>query len=162
MSFCNGKSRPDSNGTIPVYGGNGVMSYTDKSNAERVVIIGRVGAYCGSVYIENNPCWISDNAIVAKSLLAENEYFDYCLLKKLKLYNHHVGTGQQLLTQGILNAISCPAYSADDILRFNQLMKSIFNNINDFSKEIEYLKKLLNVLLSSLTTCNCNQVNEGA
>ena len=140
MSFCNGKSRPDSNGTIPVYGGNGVMSYTDKSNAERVVIIGRVGAYCGSVYIENNPCWISDNAIVAKSLLAENEYFDYCLLKKLKLYNHHVGTGQQLLTQGILNAISCPAYSADDILRFNQLMKSIFNNINDFSKEIEYLR----------------------
>lgn len=162
MSFSNGKPRPEINGNIPVYGGNGIMSYTDKSNAERVVIIGRVGAYCGSVYLENNPCWISDNAIVAKSSVTEDEYFDYCLLKNLNLYNHHVGTGQQLLTQGILSSISCPAYSIDDILCFNQLINPIFKSIIVFSKEKEYLKKLLNLLLSSLTTCNCNQENEGA
>lgn len=67
MVFGNGKSRPKTNGTIPVYGGNGVLSYTDKYNAENTVLIGRVGAYCGSVYLEQSICWVSDNAIFAKS-----------------------------------------------------------------------------------------------
>lgn len=52
---------------MSVYGGNGILSYTDKSNAENCVIIGRVGAYCGSLYLSVEPCWISDNAIKAKA-----------------------------------------------------------------------------------------------
>ena len=52
ISFGNGKSRPKTDGAIPVYGGNGVLSYTDQHNIENAVLIGRVGAYCGSVYLE--------------------------------------------------------------------------------------------------------------
>lgn len=51
MTFGNGKSRPKTDGPIPVYGGNGVLSYTDHHNIENAVLIGRVGAYCGSVYL---------------------------------------------------------------------------------------------------------------
>ena len=152
MSVGNGKARPATVGQIPVYGGNGVMSYTDKSNAENVTIIGRVGAYCGSVYIEENKCWISDNAIIAESTVAEDEYFDYCLLKQMNLYNHHVGTGQQLLTQGILNAIPCPAFSKEDICTFNQRMKSVFRSMRLYSLEIGHLEGAIIVLLSSLAS----------
>ena len=67
MTFGNGKSRPKTDGTVPVYGGNGVLSYTDHHNIENAVLIGRVGAYCGSVYLEQGICWVSDNAIFAKS-----------------------------------------------------------------------------------------------
>ena len=42
ISFSNGKKRPDTEGKVSVYGGNGILSYTDKSNAENCVIIGRV------------------------------------------------------------------------------------------------------------------------
>ena len=52
MTFGNGKSRPKTDGPIPVYGGNGVLSYTDHHNIENAVLIGRVGAYCGSVNLE--------------------------------------------------------------------------------------------------------------
>ena len=58
MTFGNGKSRPKTDGTIPVYGGNGVLSYTDQHNIENAVLIGRVGAYCGSVYLEQGICWV--------------------------------------------------------------------------------------------------------
>ena len=50
----NGKSRPKINGTIPIYGGNGILDYCNVSNVKgETIIIGRVGAYCGSVYFEN-------------------------------------------------------------------------------------------------------------
>ncbi len=159
MAFGNGKARPATVGHIPVYGGNGVMSYTDKSNAENVTIIGRVGAYCGSVYIEENKCWISDNAIVAKSTVSEDEYFDYCLLKQMNLYSHHVGTGQQLLTQGILNTIPCPAFSKEDICAFNQRMQSVFRSMKLYSLEIDHLEGAIIVLLSSLATPPKNEVD---
>lgn len=72
MTFGNGKSRPKTDGPIPVYGGNGVLSYTDHHNIENAVLIGRVGAYCGSVYLEQGICWVSDNAIFAKSKITKD------------------------------------------------------------------------------------------
>ena len=108
--FKNGKKKPNKPGTIPVYGGNGVMGYVDDYNLKKGISIGRVGVYCGSVYYSNNKCWVSDNAIQA----VNNEYsdlkFDYYLLKSLKLNELKIGTSQPLLTQEILNRIiiECP------------------------------------------------------
>lgn len=158
MYFGNGKARPDTVGHIPVYGGNGIMSLTDKGNAENVTIIGRVGAYCGSVYIEENKCWISDNAIFAKSIIDEDEYFDYCLLNKMNLYSHHVGTGQQLLTQGILNAIPCPAFTTDEIHTFNRCVKPLFRGIKLYASEICRLEDVLAVFLSALASQKMSEV----
>lgn len=76
MTFGNGKSRPKTDGPIPVYGGNGVLSYTDHHNIENAVLIGRVGAYCGSVYLEQGICWVSDNAIFAKSKITKDEVLE--------------------------------------------------------------------------------------
>lgn len=44
------KKRPTSKGTIPVYGGNGILDYTNTANMQSGVVIGRVGVYCGSVF----------------------------------------------------------------------------------------------------------------
>lgn len=152
MVFGNGKSRPKTNGTIPVYGGNGVLSYTDKYNAENTVLIGRVGAYCGSVYLEQSICWVSDNAIFAKSKITNDEFFDYFLLKGLNLFNHHVGTGQQLLTQDILNNIEVPKPDIDQIGMFNMKAKSVFETISANKCEIIRLQKLSDLLLARLAS----------
>ena len=56
VTFKNGKERPTIIGNIPVYGGNGILGYTSEKNQDKeTIIIGRVGAYCGSVYFENRP-----------------------------------------------------------------------------------------------------------
>ena len=103
--FSNGKKKNDSIGDIPVYGGNGIFGYTDSANSENCVIIGRVGAYCGSVHFEPSTCWISDNAIRCEAKQGNDIRFLYYLLKGLKLDHRQIGTSQPLLTQGILNAI---------------------------------------------------------
>ena len=150
MTFGNGKSRPKTDGPIPVYGGNGVLSYTDHHNIENAVLIGRVGAYCGSVYLEQGICWVSDNAIFAKSKITKDEFFDYFLLKRLNLFNHHVGTGQQLLTQEILNTIEVPKPVTEQIELFNRKATSIFETIFTNSREIIRLQELSDLLLSRL------------
>ena len=149
-TFGNGKSRPKTDGPIPVYGGNGVLSYTDHHNIENAVLIGRVGAYCGSVYLEQGICWVSDNAIFAKSKITKDEFFDYFLLKRLNLFNHHVGTGQQLLTQEILNNIEVPKPVTEQIELFNRKATSIFETIFTNSREIIRLQELSDLLLSRL------------
>ena len=150
MTFGNGKSRPKTDRAIPVYGGNGVLSYTDHHNIENAVLIGRVGAYCGSVYLEQGICWVSDNAIFAKSKITKDEFFDYFLLKRLNLFNHHVGTGQQLLTQEILNNIEVPKPVTEQIELFNRKAASVFETLFTNSREIIRLQELSDLLLSRL------------
>ena len=74
VNFGNGKVRPKAIGNIPVYGGNGILGYSNEFNyTDKTIILGRVGAYCGSVYFENKPIWVSDNALSAKP----KENFDF-------------------------------------------------------------------------------------
>lgn len=104
-NFSNGKKRPKNEGKYPVYGGNGILGYADDYNMENGIVIGRVGAYCGSVYLERGKCWVSDNAIKAQARdSADLEYLFY-LLKRLRLNERQIGTSQPLLTQNILNNI---------------------------------------------------------
>lgn len=57
------KERITSVGTIPVFGGAGIMGFTDAHNAEGFVIsVGRVGAYCGQFFSHRGKAWINNNA----------------------------------------------------------------------------------------------------
>ena len=59
-------------GNIPVFGGNGINGFHNKSITKNpTIIIGRVGAYCGSIYISKEQCWVTDNAIFINSLNEE-------------------------------------------------------------------------------------------
>ena len=107
VQFKNGKKRPLAEGDIPVYGGNGILGYTNIGNHTACIIIGRVGAYCGNVFYEPQRCWISDNAIAALPKNNTDILFLYYLLKQLNLNKRHIGTSQPLLTQEILNHIPC-------------------------------------------------------
>jgi type I restriction enzyme, S subunit len=100
----NGKSRPNEKGNIPVYGGNGILDYTNRHNTDNeTIIIGRVGAYCGSVFFENKPLWISDNAMFTNSKETTSSKFLYYLLKDKNLNKYAQGSSHPLLTQGFLN-----------------------------------------------------------
>jgi len=150
IQFTNGKKRPDSKGDIPVYGGNGVLSYTDKSNAENCVIIGRVGAYCGSLYLSIGQCWISDNAIMAKDKNRNSQLFIYYLLQILGLSNRHIGTSQPLLTQGILNTITIKIPEEELITKFGDVADAIQKQIDKNTLENNRLTELRDSLLPKL------------
>ena len=106
IKFGNGKVRPNSIGKIPVYGGNGILNFCDEANYENeTIIIGRVGAYCGAVYYENKPIWVSDNALAVKPKEKFNAKFLFYLLKNLELNQFAEGSSHPLVTQSLLNSI---------------------------------------------------------
>ena len=150
ITFSNGKKRPEESGIIPVFGGNGILAYTNKSNNENCCIIGRVGAYCGNIFLSQNKCWISDNAISAKSKDTDSQFFIFYLLKKANLQTRHIGSGQPLLTQGILNSISINIPQKQTIEQFNDLLKPIFDQIFNNSRQNENLVSIRDTLLPKL------------
>ena len=67
----------DVEGKIPVIGGNGLMSYTNKTNCNyKTIAIGRVGALCGNVHLIRRPSWITDNALFITNL-SNKLYIEY-------------------------------------------------------------------------------------
>ena len=125
----NGKKRPHNNGVFPVYGGNGIMDYSDVYNAENAIIVGRVGAYCGCVYQCDGKCWVSDNAIsvFAKEIVDTN--FLYYLMTTLDFHHHHIGGAQPLMTQDIIGdfPVSIPPMSVQH--QIVQILKSLDDKI---------------------------------
>lgn len=52
---------------IPIYGGNGVNGFaTEPLYLQPVIVVGRVGQYCGATHLTEGPCWVTDNAIVVE------------------------------------------------------------------------------------------------
>ena len=152
-SFHNGKKRPDSiiNGNIPIYGGNGILGYADKSNYEGVtIIVGRVGAYCGSLYIERNPVWISDNALVAKPISKEHSSFLFFLLKSLQLNEMAEGSSHPLLTQTLLKSMPIILPQKHLIEPFVYQADTWLDKIDKNNNQIRTLSRLRDTLLPKL------------
>lgn len=124
LSFGAGKTRPKSGETYPVYGGNGILDYCNNYNSENAIIIGRVGVYCGTVYYEPDKCWISDNALFAESKNSMH-FYNYYLLKNMNLNARQIGTGQPLITQGLLNKIRILLPAEFLMMKYNQIASEL-------------------------------------
>lgn len=145
--FANGKKRPSESGKIPVYGGNGIMDYTNSYNSEgETVIIGRVGAYCGNVHYENQPCWISDNAIAAKPCIKGTGRYLYYKLKSMNLYNMRIGSSQPLLTQSLIKDIVMKIPSTSEQIKISDILTALDYKIelnNAINKNLEEMAQAL-------------------
>ena len=148
--FKNGKTKPKNSGSIPIYGGNGILGYTDETNSDNVVIIGRVGAYCGNVFLEPSKCWISDNAIQSKSKICDDQFYDYLMLQDLELGKNRTGSGQPLLKQQTLNSITTKALENDEIIKFNHNIKPVFEKIQYNEYENKLFREVRDTLLPKL------------
>ncbi len=103
------KSIPDEEYCYPVYGGNGIMGYSDKYLLEEpTIIVGRVGEYCGNVFKTQEKSWVTDNAMMVYDVLLEDYDVDFwtAMLNSLSFNHYSDSTGQPKITQGGIGAIS--------------------------------------------------------
>ena len=156
LQFKNGKKRPKDIGTVPVYGGNGILGYANAGNSKECVIIGRVGAYCGSVYFEKNDCWISDNAIGAYARNNTDIVYAYYLLKSQCLNERRIGTSQPLLTQEILNNIEVPILSYNEQIKVGRFLGKIDEKIELNTKINENLEQQAQAYFEDLFVVNAD------
>ena len=156
LQFKNGKKRPKDIGTVPVYGGNGILGYANAGNSKECVIIGRVGAYCGSVYFEKNDCWISDNAIGAYVRNNTDIVYAYYLLKSQCLNERRIGTSQPLLTQEILNNIEVPILPYNEQIKVGRFLGKIDEKIELNTKINENLEQQAQAYFEDLFVVNAD------
>jgi type I restriction enzyme S subunit len=110
FSFSSGKSiTPGGDGQYPAFGSNGLIGRSEESLFDAGIIIGRVGAYCGSIEISPSPFWASDNTIIALPKECIDLRFAYYLLSNAKLNRHAGGSAQPLLTQATLKPLKFAA-----------------------------------------------------
>lgn len=148
VKFGNGKSRPQSEGIYPVYGGNGILGYTSETNYDgETIIIGRVGAYCGAVYYEKNPIWVSDNALAAKPKDKNHAKYVYYLLKNLDLNQHAQGSSHPLVTQTLLNTIDVlVCISPIEQKAIASVLSSLDNKIDLLHRQNKTLEAMAEIL----------------
>lgn len=148
LNFGNGKSRPKIEGKYPIYGGNGILGYANEFNyADETIILGRVGAYCGSVYYENKPIWVSDNALSAKPKEGNYTKFLYYFLKHMDLNSHAGGSSHPLITQSLLNSLDieiCTDYEEQKAIA--EVLSSLDDKIDLLHRQNRTLESLAQTL----------------
>ncbi len=150
-SFHNGKSRPNGIGEIPIYGGNGILDYTNVFNySGKSIIVGRVGAYCGSLYFENKEIWVSDNALLVKAKRDNQMHYLFYLLKSLELNSMAQGSSHPLLTQTLLKSIKIVKHPQSKMASFNMQVEQWNNKIEFNKKQIRTLTQTRDALLPKL------------
>ena len=131
----NGQKRPKGSGEYPVYGGNGIMEFSNSYNAENIIVVGRVGAYCGNVHRCKGKCWISDNAIsLSANNFVDTDYLYYSLCS-LNLNHQHIGGAQPLITQDIIGRFEISLPSLEE-------QRSIVDILIAIDRKIEVNKRI--------------------
>lgn len=149
--FSNGKTSPEREvGSIPVFGSNGEIGVCKNSNRNNVIIIGRVGTYCGSLYYYSGECWITDNAMSAEMHNKDNNLFLLQLLSRANLNDRRTGSGQPLLNQSILRSVKTILPSDLLINEYSRIANDLYQKINKLNESNRILSNLRDTLLPKL------------
>ena len=163
FKFRNGKgfsgvleSFPDEEFCHPVYGGNGIIGYSDKYLLEEpTIIVGRVGEYCGNVFKTQNKSWVTDNAMMVCDILLEDYDIDFwvVMLNSLSFNHYSDSTGQPKITQGGIGAISFkyPSEKEEQTAIANILSK-VDEAIASIQNSIAAAERLKKSLMQNLLT----------
>ncbi|MDP2785747.1 MAG: restriction endonuclease subunit S [Sulfurimicrobium sp.] len=116
LNFYNGKAATfDESGEIEVFGSNGKIGFSKNYNHECAIILGRVGAYCGSVILSENKFWATDNTIVLKVKNSQSLRYWFYRLGNFPIRSFAGGAAQPLMTHGILKGINIKVHSDFDV-----------------------------------------------
>ena len=143
-SWTSGKPiSANEHGTIPVYGSNGIIGYTDNSKYFNKIILGRVGAYCGSVEYCPTEFNATDNTLITTCNEKLITYpFAFYSLKLMKLNNFASGSAQPLITQGLLKHLKCDVPSIEKQKIIANILSAYDNLIENNNKRIKLLEQM--------------------
>ncbi|MDD2814543.1 MAG: restriction endonuclease subunit S [Thiotrichaceae bacterium] len=102
-----GKSKEkDENGSFVLYGSTGTIGFCKHFDYQGShILIARVGANAGYLYEVDGQYGVSDNALVLRLTYPNNQSFFYNFLNYLNLNKLVFGSGQPLITGGLLKTL---------------------------------------------------------
>ena len=146
------KTRIDS-GTYPVYGSTGIIGKTNEYQYEgEKILVARVGARAGQVSLASGKYDVSDNTIIVENKECYSLYFAYQQLIAANLNKMVFGSGQPLITAGMLKRmfVIYPPYEEQELI--NSALKLWDTAIEKQSELVEKLKLRKQALMQQLLT----------
>lgn len=136
ISSGKNKERID-NGIYTVYGSTGAISTTNTAVYRTPkILVARVGANAGFVYIAKGDYDVSDNTFIIDVSDSIDMKYLYYQLSRMRLHQYAKGGGQPLITAGQIKALQIPFPSIEkqrkivDILdRFEMICSSLKNGL---------------------------------
>jgi type I restriction enzyme S subunit len=134
---------------IPIFGGGGMMGYTDQALCtSKMLLTGRVGTL-GLIFRISEPCWPSDNTLILTCADRDHEYV-YQVIQETDFDSLNRGSSQPLVTQGDLLALKVLLPSSEILERYHAITVSMFNKIDRNKNSIDTLAALRDSLLPQL------------
>jgi restriction endonuclease S subunit len=104
--IASGKTKPEKNGEFPVYGSiEEIGRCSAFTHDEETLLIARVGANAGTINRVSGKYSVTDNTLIFSPKKGENLAFIEYFLKSFDLKRLVFGTGQPLITGGLLKSI---------------------------------------------------------
>ena len=153
VDFSNGSgSRPrESKGLFPVYGANGAIGYAPECNAVGpLIVVGRVGSYCGSVRYCDSDAWVTENALVCRAKNPDETRYWYYALQTCRLNEHRTGSGQPLLNQRVLRDVVVWTAAANERRRIAELLGALDDKIAANRRVVDAAEALMVAMVESL------------
>ena len=140
----------------PVLGGNGVMGYADSFliDQDKVIVIGRVGEYCGATHLASGKVWITDNALYVKQWIFESANADFVsqYLAHYDLNRFKRQAGQPLVTQGTINELLFALPATDEQRDIAAALATIDRKLAHHQRKRATLNDLFQTTLHQLMT----------
>lgn len=146
ISSGRNKTRIES-GRYPVYGSTGIIGMTDNYQYEgNKILVARVGAHAGLVSMASGKYDVSDNTIIVQNKDCYSTYFAYQQLIASNLNKMIFGSGQPLITSGMLKRLFVLFPEIEEQNRINnvlQLWDSAIENQSELIKKLTLRKRAL-------------------
>ncbi len=139
----------DPEGTYPVYGGNGINGYHSEYMFDHpVIVLGRVGIYCGVVHFSQPKCWVTDNAlyVAEKSDDLHPRYLAEAL--RVANLNQYAGrAGQPLISGSRIYPVEIVVPTIEDQEKFGRRIVSLQRHEKRRKDAGHHVDNLFSVLL---------------
>ncbi len=128
----------------PVYGGNGIRGYTNKFNTKGpILLIGRVGANCGNVHLEEGNLWASEHVFKVFPKEEFNLRYFFYLIGSISLNRFAIQTAQPLLNSSLVEDQLIPLPTLDEQSYIAIYLDHKTTQINDLIAKKQRLIELL-------------------
>ena len=144
-------------GKYPVWGGNGLMGYTDKYNKDKnAIVIGRVGALCGNVRYLSSPTFVTDNALIFDITEKINHLFLLYTMQAANLNSLNSSNAQPLITGTKVKNVVIPFPDIEEQTRITIFKKKQCENIDEaivnYQQQISLLQERKQIIINEVVT----------
>ena len=140
-------------GMYPVFGGNGIQGFSDKFNYDSfVIILGRVGANCGSIHWSYEPVWLNNNSA---GIIPKDKEFNEYILQFLLNYDFSQvrgGSAQPFISNTALGGITVPIPSEKQLNKFSEFVRPLRLEYGKLQLMNANLNRIKNMLIPKVTT----------